>query len=109
MQTILCIEDAEEVQIVVRRTFANMYHVIPAKSLSEAYEKIKTRSIDLILLDLNLPDGDGFQFFNYLIENYAFNQIPVIILTTKNLIQDKIMGFHLGAEDYIVKPLILLN
>ena len=104
MQTMLCIEDTDEVQILVRRTFANSIQVVPAKSLSEAYEKLRTQRFDLVLLDLTLPDGDGFQFFNKLTEDQSYQNLPVIILTSKNQIQDKILGFHLGAEDYIVKP-----
>lgn len=56
---------------------------------------------DLILLDLNLPDGDGFQLCKEINLN---NSIPIIILTAKSDIVDKVLGLELGADDYITKP-----
>lgn len=104
MITILCIDDTPEVQIMVRRTFSPSANVISAETLHDGYEKISKNHIDLILLDLTLPDGEGFQFFNKIKEDSSYTEIPIIILSAKNKIQDKVMGFHLGAEDYIVKP-----
>lgn len=104
MVTILCIDDTPEVQIMVRRTFSPSANVISAESLHDGYEKLSKNHVDLILLDLMLPDGEGFQFFSKIKENSNYTEIPIIILSAKNQIQDKVMGFHLGAEDYIVKP-----
>jgi DNA-binding response OmpR family regulator len=104
MITLLCIDDSKEVQIIVKKTFTNSARILPAESLSEAQTQLKNNQVDLILLDLSLPDGDGFEFFNKLNLDESLSKIPVIILTSKNQIQDKVMGFHLGAEDFIVKP-----
>jgi DNA-binding response OmpR family regulator len=104
MITLLCIDDTPEVQIMVRRTFANSAKVVSAETLSDGYLQLSQNNIDLILLDLNLPDGDGLQLFNKIHSEEKYENIPIIILTSKGQIQDKIMGFHLGAEDYIVKP-----
>lgn len=104
MITVLCIDDSKEVQMLVKKAFASSARVISAESLIEGQTELKNNQIDLILLDLSLPDGDGFDFFTKLNQEEVFSKIPVIILTSKNQIQDKVMGFHLGAEDFIVKP-----
>jgi len=57
---------------------------------------------DIIILDLMLPDGDGIQICKFLKEQYP--KIPVIMLTAKDSVSDKVMGFESGADDYIVKP-----
>jgi DNA-binding response OmpR family regulator len=56
---------------------------------------------DLILLDLGLPDGDGFSVLQELKSNPATTAIPVIVLTAWNSVDDKVKGFRLGAADYI--------
>lgn len=104
MFKLLCIDDSKEVQIMVKRIFTGAALVYAAETLQEAQTELQNNSIDLILLDLTLPDGEGLDFFKYLHDSSHYAQIPVIILTSKNHIQDKLLGFHSGAEDYIVKP-----
>ena len=70
-------------------------------TLKEAKEYLNINLPDLILLDLNLPDGNGFDLCKEINSNYS---IPIIILTAKNDIVDKILGLELGADDYITKP-----
>ena len=101
---ILIIEDSPEVQLVVRATIGKAFTLSTATTLAEAKMKIKTKSFDLILLDVELPDGDGFGFCAELKASPITEQIPVIFLTSKAAPSDKVMGFTLGAEDYIVKP-----
>ncbi len=102
--TLLCIDDSQEVQFLINKTFAQSARVIIAETLRDGLDEIKKNKIDVILLDLNLPDGDGFKLLNQLTEDPNYSEIPVIVLTSKDQIQDKAMAFHLGAEDYIVKP-----
>lgn len=104
MFKILCVDDSKEVQIMVQRTFSGTAKVISAENLEDAQEALVMNEIDLILLDLSLPDGDGFQFFDMMNESEELAQIPVIILSSKTHALDKLRGFHSGAEDYIVKP-----
>jgi len=104
MYKILCVDDSSEVQIMVKRTFNGTAKVISAENLENAQEALVMNEIDLILLDLSLPDGDGFQFFDMMNESEELAQIPVIILSSKDHALDKLRGFHSGAEDYIVKP-----
>lgn len=73
----------------------------PAYTIEEAGRLLSGESFDLILLDINLPDGDGFQFAQNTIVHY---EIPFIFLTAHNLDDEIIEGYHLGADDYITKP-----
>lgn len=66
----------------------------------EAFHKIEKEKFDLILLDVMIPNIDGFS----LIKKINHLAIPVIFLTAKNSVMDKVQGLKLGAEDYIVKP-----
>lgn len=99
MKKILIIEDDPSISFLLVRTL-EMVNFIPvqANSLSEAYCILKVDSFELIILDLGLPDGDGIQFLS------GNNQIPVIILTARNQLHNKIQGLSSGADDYITKP-----
>ena len=66
----------------------------------EAADKIEVFDYDLILLDIMIPEIDGYELMEYI---YTIN-IPVIFITAKGLLQDKIKGLRMGADDYIVKP-----
>ena len=74
-------------------------------SLTEAEKVKKDTSVDLIVLDINLPDGNGFE---YLQELRKTSDVPVIILTANDLETDEVMGLELGADDYITKPFKLM-
>lgn len=62
-------------------------------------------SMDLIILDINLPDGNGFDFLKNL---RTYSDVPVIILTANDLETDEVMGLQLGADDYMTKPFSLM-
>lgn len=63
------------------------------------------QELDMIILDINLPDGNGFDFLRKLRQN---SDVPVIILTANDLETDEVMGLELGADDYITKPFSLM-
>lgn len=65
----------------------------------------KNRKTDLIILDINLPDGNGFDFLKQL---RTYSDVSVIILTANDLETDEVMGLELGADDYITKPFSLM-
>jgi DNA-binding response OmpR family regulator len=77
------------------------YKAAPAHDVATALEKIKNESFDLVILDVNLPDGDGFELCKKI---RAARDIPVIFLTARDLEADVMKGFDLGADDYIAKP-----
>ena len=73
-------------------------------SLDEANEKLKSKKFDLILLDLMLPDGSGLDLCKKIKSKSETEAIPIIILTAKDDEVDKVVGFELGADDYVTKP-----
>ena len=73
-------------------------------SLDEANEKLKSKKFDLILLDLMLPDGSGLDLCKKIKSKSETETIPIIILTAKDDEVDKVVGFELGADDYVTKP-----
>ncbi|WP_164845522.1 response regulator transcription factor [Anaerosphaera multitolerans] len=80
--------------------------ICSAHTLEEAKEIVLNEEIDLMVLDLNLPDGDGLDFIKYLRNSlYSF---PIIILSARSLESDMILGLKLGADDYLIKPFSLI-
>lgn len=101
MKNILLVEDEENILFAVKRYLENAdYVVFSAMTLSEAKACFRN-DLDFVLLDLNLPDGDGFAFLDYVREK---GSIPVICLTVKDSDRDVIRGLESGADDYIIKP-----
>ena len=82
---------------------AGFQTVFTAASVKEAVSKAKHETPDLILLDVMLPDGDGFSLMERL---RTFTDVPVIFLTAKDEPADKLAGLGLGADDYIAKPFL---
>ncbi len=75
-----------------------------ASNVHDAFQKINEAIPDLILMDLGLPDGDGLDVTRRLKEEDRFRWIPVIILTGRSTVVDKITGLEVGADDYLTKP-----
>lgn len=102
MRNILLIEDDHELnQALCYALGKENYRVSPAFSMAEA-KAIYTKAVpDLLLLDVNLPDGEGFAFCRWAKEQ---NDLPVIFLTARDLEEDALTGFDSGAEDYVTKP-----
>ncbi len=80
------------------------YHVAFALNGREALELIKKVKPDLVLLDISMPEMDGYEVLEKLKASESTKGIPVIMLTAKGLEQDIQKGLKLGADDYIVKP-----
>lgn len=81
----------------------NNWEVVQAFSLQEARQAL-SKELDLILLDVNLPDGSGLDFCK---EVRAFSRIPIIMLTANDMELDIVTGLESGADDYITKPFSL--
>lgn len=79
------------------------FQIYTAKTCREALDVMEKQSVSLCILDVNLPDGDGFYLFR---EIRKVSQVPVIFLTARGEADDKIEGLALGADDYIVKPFL---
>lgn len=101
---ILLIEDNPADKLVVVRTLGKDYSLTCVTSSEEAFPILNKESFELILLDIKLPDEDGFRICSRLKSQENTRDIPVFFLTGQFDPQDKVMGFSLGADDYIVKP-----
>lgn len=109
MNRILVVEDSHEVQVLLRCALAASYFVDFADSKRQAMQFVEQRRYDLVLLDLILPDGDGIDICEALRKSKLNSQIPVMILTVRDALTDKIRAFAAGSDDYLVKPLDLLE
>lgn len=83
---------------------AEGYNVIEALDGYEGIRKAKSETPDVILLDIMMPGMDGFEVCRRLKADPASSHIPVIMLTAKGEIDDKVEGLELGADDYVTKP-----
>ena len=102
---ILVIEDEPDIRRNLEYNISREgYNVLTAGSLSEAEEIVNSNSLSLILLDLMLPDGSGLDLCKKFKSNSKTESIPIIILTAKDDEVDKVVGFELGADDYVTKP-----
>lgn len=100
--TVLLIEDEEHISRVIETVLnANGYHVIAARSGISANSLIPSHIPDVILLDLGLPDLDGMEILKSLRQ---WSDIPVIVISARDMDKDKIAALDLGADDYITKP-----
>jgi two-component system response regulator TctD len=99
----LLVEDNEELAIAVSSRMRLDGHVVDhAMKLSDATEFVATGDYDLILLDIMLPDGDGRSFLKHHRDRKM--DTPVIILTARSQVSDRIGSLDLGADDYVTKP-----
>jgi len=103
---ILCIEDDEEMidlirLILIRRGF----EVMGASSGASGLELIRNEKPDLVLLDLMMPEMDGWEVYQQIKSDEATQNIPVIIVTAKAQSIDRVLGLHIAkVDDYISKP-----
>lgn len=99
---VLVVEDEVSINDILSSALrAGGYEVRSAFSSTETKALLSSFKPNLAMLDINLPDEDGFELCKFINANYS---IPVIILTARNDIVDKILGLELGADDYITKP-----
>lgn len=102
MKTILLIEDDRALNSGLTYDLEmEHYKVYPAFTLTDGKRFLSEETVDLILLDGNLPDGDGFDLCQ---EVKATRDIPIIFLTARDMEQEEMQGFDCGADDYITKP-----
>lgn len=103
--TLLLVDDSEELRLLVteilrREGFA---HVDTASCVKEANAYFLQREPDLLILDINLPDGDGFSLLQQI---RTISDVPVLCLSARDEDNDRLLGLGLGADDYMVKPFL---
>ncbi|MGE8414049.1 MAG: response regulator [Pseudomonas sp.] len=103
--TLLAIDDDPQSLIVLSRTLTAEYEVLLAKNSERGLALARSASPDLIILDILMPEMDGFQVLSELKSHPATAAIPVIFLTSRSSVEDERLGLLLGAADYIAKPI----
>ncbi len=107
---ILVVDDEPDTLLPLTRALeADNYAVAGAVDGAEALIKVGNETPDLILLDLMLPKLNGYEVCMRLKEAPATRHIPVIMLSAKGEIKDKVLGIEIGADDYVIKPFDLLE
>ena len=102
---ILVVDDEDHIRRILKfQLEKHGYQVVLAENGEIALELVRRESPDLILLDLMMPRIDGFETCRRIRRNFQTSQIPVIILTAKSELPDKIKGLQDGANDYLIKP-----
>lgn len=101
-KTILVVEDEPSINDILNIALTSEgYNVISSFNGVEAMKALQSNKVDLVLLDINLPDKSGFQICKEIITKY---KTAIIMLTARNDIVDKVLGLEFGADDYITKP-----
>ena len=102
--TLLIVEDDSDVRNYLVNEFKNEFHIIEAENGLVALEISKEKQLDIVLSDIMMPKMNGIEFCNAFKKDLATSHIPLILLTAKSSIENKIEGIEFGADDYIVKP-----
>lgn len=102
MFTIMIVDDNEQLQNEIGNLLiANRYSILKPTDFNKISQTVKDSSPDLILLDINLPNNDGFKICT---EIRSFSNIPIIFITSRNTNIDELMSITLGGDDFITKP-----
>ena len=105
-KNILIVEDDLKLNNGIRLALKGQeYHCLQCDSVQAGRTAVDKEKIDLILLDINLPDGNGL---DWLVEIRQKSQVPVILISANNMEMDIVTGLKLGANDYITKPFSLM-
>jgi pilus assembly protein CpaE len=102
---VLLIDDEQFYFKLIRKTLSEAeYNLEYAKSGSEGLSKIPAFQPDMLIVDLKLPEMDGFEILERLRRDPKYAHMPVIVITAKDELSEKLRAFELGADDYLVKP-----
>lgn len=103
--TILFVDDDPNIQRLLKRIAEKFdFQIIQAFNGKDALKQLEDQVVDLILLDIMMPQMDGRDVCRKIKSNEKTRDIPVIIFSAKDHQSDRLLGFQLGADDYITKP-----
>jgi len=106
MKNVLIVEDSKAIRSMIRVSLEEEgeYFAVEAGNGFEALKALPTRSFDLIITDINMPDINGLELIGYVKSNPTYRGIPLIIVSTEKTEEDKKRGLALGAVGYVEKP-----
>jgi len=102
--TILVVDPNETLRARIRQALSDGYEVYEATSGAMALAALMDRVPDLLITEVDLPDFSGFELSMRIRQTTALARLPIMLLTTRAALQDKVSGFQAGADDYLVKP-----
>jgi RNA polymerase sigma factor (sigma-70 family) len=106
MMSLLYIEDEEDYQLLVTRILSKAgFDVRVASTIQQGLCLLRESDPALLILDINLPDGDGYSICRQLRQDPSWAELPIVLLTVKRRPEEWIKGFASGADDYLPKPL----
>jgi DNA-binding response OmpR family regulator len=103
---IIAVDDVPENLTAIRNTLKDLYEVYPCPSAFKMFELLEHVKPDLIMMDVKMPDMDGFEAIKKLKSDNRFKDVPVIFLSALSDEQSEMEGLKLGAVDYIHKPFV---
>jgi diguanylate cyclase (GGDEF)-like protein len=103
---IIAVDDSRENLTILKKTLKGVYDVYPCPSALKMFELLKHFLPDLILLDVDMPDMNGYEAAKKLKDTAGYSQIPFMFLTFRDDIESEVHGLELGAVDYIHKPFV---
>ena len=103
---ILIVDDSPELRNLLKEELnsAGYHHLSSADSVKAARQAIAEEMPELVILDINLPDGDGFSLFR---EIRAHSDVPILFLSARDADSDRLFGLGLGADEYMTKPFLM--
>ncbi|MGA1843164.1 MAG: response regulator [bacterium] len=102
---VLVVDDDPATRDIIRLSLSPLgYHISEAVTGTEVLEKVIIENPDIIILDVMLPEKSGFEVCRYLKESAITAHLPIIMLTAKQDLADKLTGLDTGADDYVIKP-----
>jgi len=102
--TILIVEDNDDMRDYLESILNKDYQTLSAVNGKKALLELEKEKVDLVLSDLMMPEMDGYELIQAIRSNDQYEGMPIILLTAKSQVPDKLQGFEKGANDYIVKP-----
>ncbi len=105
IREILVVDDSKtELLFLSKLLTRNGYHVRTAENAEQAWLALQDQLPDLILMDVVMPGGNGFQLTRNIARHPAYSRVPVFICSSKSQETDRVWGLRQGAKDYITKP-----
>lgn len=112
MKTLLVIDDNEKIRQILREYLQESgYNILIAENGKDGIENLKGNigKVNLIIVDCNMPELDGLQFCRFVRNELSLTGLPIIMITARGDINNKINGYEAGADDFLVKPFELVE
>lgn len=97
-------DDVINLQVLINQLSVESYEVVAVTNGPEVLKAMEEHQIDLLILDIMMPKMSGFEVCQLLREKYTLTELPILMLTAKNQMADKVTSFAVGANDYLTKP-----